>query len=811
MSERVYVDGKFFAVGGTRFAFRGVTYGTFRPRDGDGARFPEPARIRADVAAMAASGFTVLRTYTAPPEDLLEAAAGCGLRVVAGVFYPDWRYLLGSSRRQRQRMESDARREVRDVARRLAGDERVLALSLGNEVPADVVRWFGAASVGRAIDSLADVVHETDDGRLATYANYPTAEYLPLQNLDFFTFNVFLEDQQDFRRYLTRLQTLAGDRPLVLGELGLHAGTTPEEEKLQAEVLDWQLATAVERGVAGTSVFSWTDEWFVGDAPVEGWHFGLTTADREPRPALEVAAAWNSRDVRDVRVDWPSMSVVVCAYNAAATLDECLRHTCALQYPALEVLGVDDGSTDGTAQIAARHPLARLIQIEHAGLSTARNVGYAEASGDVVAYLDSDAYPSPEWPWYLALAFDRPRVGGVGGPNVPPPDDPPSAQAVARSPGGPVHVLLTDDRAEHVPGCNMAFWRTEVLGDLGGFDPIFTSAGDDVDLCWRVLDRGWDIGFHPAALVWHHRRPGVRPYLRQQRGYGRSEALVETRHPDRFTPLGTARWHGRIYDSFAPSLLRQRVYRGAFGSAPYQSVHHRAGYALDLAHQIGVPTAAAAAVTAPLALAHPLLGLPAVAALAFLLVLAVVDLVRVRPPRGLGHPLTFRATVALLHLAQPLVRTLGRARHRTEATRSSADAPTLPAPLQRLDGGTLLLPADRPRPQLAAAMVTLLRRSRHRVQPGTGWEDYDARMPASVLLCADLLTSEHPEGSVQVRLRAVPRHARLAATALAVVVLAGVLPAAAGAALALALVDVALGLIRRRQALHSLAAAAVAA
>jgi hypothetical protein len=57
----------------------------------------------------------------------------------------------------------------------------------------------------------------------------------------------------------------------------------------------------------------------------------------------------------------------------------------------------------------------------------------------------------------------------------------------------------------------------------------------------------------------------------------------------------------------------------------------------------------------------------------------------------------------------------------------------------------------------------------------------------------------------------VPRHARLAATALAVVVLAGVLPAAAGAALALALVDVALGLIRRRQALHSLAAAAVAA
>src|SRR5439155_18420308 len=131
--------------------------------------------------------------------------------------------------------------------------------------------------------------------------------------------------------------------------------------------------------------------------------------------------------------------------------------------------------------------------------------------------------------------------------------------------GGPVHVLVSDDRAEHVPGCNMAFWR-ELLEDVGGFDPVYTAAGDDVDLCWRVLDRSWEIGFHPAALVWHHRRGGLGAYLRQQRGYGRAEALVEARHPDRFGGLGTARWRGRIYDSFAPSFARQRVYRGVYGT-----------------------------------------------------------------------------------------------------------------------------------------------------------------------------------------------------------------------------------------------------
>ncbi len=68
-------------------------------------------------------------------------------------------------------------------------------------------------------------------------------------------FNVFLERREDFRRYLTKLHHLAGDRPLVLGELGIPAGDGPDGERHQADVVDWQLQTAIERGVAGTCVF----------------------------------------------------------------------------------------------------------------------------------------------------------------------------------------------------------------------------------------------------------------------------------------------------------------------------------------------------------------------------------------------------------------------------------------------------------------------------------------------------------------------------------------------------------------------------
>jgi hypothetical protein len=354
--------------------------------------------------------------------------------------------------------------------------------------------------------------------------------------------------------------------------------------------------------------------------------------------------------------------------------------------------------------------------------------------------------------------------------------------------------MLSDTRAEHVPGCNMAFWR-DVLRDVGGFDPAYTIAGDDVDMCWKVLDQEWEIGFHPAALVWHHARSGIRSYVRQQRGYGQAEALVEARHPHRFTGVGTARWRGHIYDSFAPRMLRQRVYRGIFGAAAYQSIYHGNGDGRTMLHQLGVPAATVVLPTAPLALISPILVIPAVVALVFLCGLLIADVVAARPPRRAAAPLLFRSAVAWLSLLQPLARTWGRLRHRSPARRGLAPQSPLPSVVAE-QAGVVVLPEDRPREAMAAAIVARLRSRGVRVEVMSGWADHDARLLGSSLVLGKLLTSRHPVGCVQVRIDRRPRVRWLLAYCAGTLVALLLTPWLAAAVLATAVAEVLRGLWR---------------
>jgi glycosyltransferase involved in cell wall biosynthesis len=539
----------------------------------------------------------------------------------------------------------------------------VLAIAVANEIPVDLIRLHGIDSVGETLSQLVGAVHEADEAMLATYVNFPTTEFLEVDGQDVVCFNVFLEEAAAFRRYVRHLQVVSRDRPLILTEVGLSAGI--HGDRAQARLLDEQLRIIEDTGIAGATVYAWTDEWAVNDEPVEGWNFGITSTDRTPKAALQSVTRWTHRRIEDLRKEWPPMSVIVCAYNEERTLGECLSSLEACTYPDLEVIVCDDGSTDRTLAIAHDFPF-KVLDLPHGGLSRARNAGLDAATGDIVAYLDADAACHPEWPFHLALSMEDPSVVATGGPNLPVRDAGLVERAVALSPGGPTEVLVTDDRAEHVPGCNMAFRRRDLLA-VGGFNVAYTAAGDDVDVCWKLLDAGGEIGFSPAAQIRHHRRATVKGYLKQQRGYGKAERMLAGPHGHRFNGLGQASWRGFIYGGsrILPSLLRPVVYHGRQGAAPFQPVsRHRSSAAADWAGALLPITALAAMAGAPLALGWRWwLLLPALIAL---LVVGYAAAVAAALPIGHNEPkpATIRALVGVLHVLQPFARLWGRIRAR---------------------------------------------------------------------------------------------------------------------------------------------------
>ena len=514
------VDGKYLSRGGVKRVPRGVTYGPFPP-NAAGEAFPDPAQVRADFQLMREAEIDCIRTYWVPPEWFFELAQECGVSLFVDIPWSKHICFLDSPR---------ARSEARQAVRRAADIGRnftnVLGYSIGNEIPTDVIRWHGADRVSAFLGTLAAEVKQVDPEGLVTYANFPPAEYLDLSFLDFATFNVYLHDLETFHRYLLRLQNIVGDMPLVLGELGMD--TIRHGEDAQAAFLGGHLREATLLGLAGTFVFSWTDVWHTGGHLIEDWAFGITRADRTPKPAYQAIASLPPAPA-DMLPDCPRVSVVVCCYNGGRTLTQCLESLQRLRYPNYEVILVNDGSTDDTAAIAARFPEVITIHQENKGLSESRNVGLRAATGRIIAYTDADCFADPDWLSHLVYQLDRTKADAVGGPNISP-DDGWLAACVNASPGQPTHVLESDQVAEHVPGCNMAF-RREALESINGFDPQFLRAGDDVDLCWRLQQAGGWITFAAGAFVWHHRRPTPRTYFRQQSGYGEAEALLRFKHP----------------------------------------------------------------------------------------------------------------------------------------------------------------------------------------------------------------------------------------------------------------------------------------
>ena len=746
---RATLDGKFFRTGAFKFHPKGVTYGPFAPDD-NGECFGSPGSARADFGLILQLGANLLRVYFVPPRWFLDLALEHGLRVLVDV---PWNKHLCFLDEEVSR--EAARQAVRLAAQACRDHPAVFALSLVNEVPADIVRWSGDTAVADFIDELVAVAKAIDPALLCTFGNFPPTEFLRPRNVDFFCFNLYLHERRPFENYLARLQMLADSKPLVLGEVGIDS--IREGPDRQSEILAWKLESAFRAGCAGVVVYSFTDDWFKDGRQIEDWAFGLTTRTRQPKPAFEGVRQQLAIAPYYPLPSSPRVSVVIASYNGAATLKTCLESLLHLNYPDYEIILVDDGSSDPTLLIAGQFPTVRLLRhLRNQGLSAARNTGLEAATGEIIAYTDSDCRADEDWLYYLVGDLLTSRFAGMGGHNFLPPDDAATAACVMVSPGGPAHVMLNDRLAEHIPGCNMIFYRWALIL-IGGFEPIYRKAGDDVDICWRLQQRGYRIGFNPAGFVWHYRRNTIHAYLKQQAGYGEAEAMLERRHPENFNGFGGSRWSGRIYTPAKIGVETRRpiIYHGLFGSGFFQSLYTpNTGLTLLVVTSLEYHVL----VTLPLLVLGavlPYVGTVGNASLLFSLGMCIVagwqaDLPRAKR-RWWARPL-----VALLFFLQPIVR--GWARHRNQlrgqqtplSARENLATLALEGRTERFD--PLLYWSEKGVERMAFLSRVLARLDERGWQnkPDSGWNRYDVEIYGSRWARLELLTaSEYHAGGRQ--------------------------------------------------------------
>ncbi len=763
---RIRAVGKFFFEGERKFFLKGVTYGPFRP-DAEGHYLGTPEQVQRDLVQMRQIGINVVRVYHMPPRWFLDQCAQAGVRVL--ITLPWAKHVEFLSKRAAR---NEITRSVEAAVRANAGHPAVFGYLVGNEISPTMVRWLGVRRVTEFVEHLIRIARAIDKDVLFSYASFPPTEFLLPQNVDFFCFNVYLHDQCDFERYLLRLQNLAEDRPLILGEFGMDTIRHPQEE--QAEMLSWHVDSVVKCGLAGTIFFAWTDEWFTGEQEITDWAFGLVTRAREPKKSFfalrEKLGQDNSALPHRRLPQTPLVSVIVCSYNGAKTLHPCLESLGKLNYPAYEVILVDDGSTDNTPEIAAKFPNVKYIRQTNHGLSHARNTGATAAKGEVFAYTDSDCMVDPDWLYYLIGTLLSGDYAGVGGPNVSPPAQNWIQACVAGAPGGPSHVLLTDTIAEHIPGCNMAWYRW-AFESIGGFDPEYRKAGDDVDFCWRVQQEGHNVAFSPTAIVWHYRRFTLSAFRKQQEGYGEAESMLRFKHLIFFGPTGTAKWRGQIYGTprFSWFISRPIIYHGIFGEGLFQSIYPTPQSEVA-AYLSSVEWFALTIFLFGLGIFLPVLRIVPYLMFGGTLCVAISYMLRARiEPKFDTIPA--RLLVMFLAFAQPLVRGWSRYftwLHFKRTPRAVIRMhEQLPAPAtkgERQRRLTYWSEEGRDRNQLLTSVLSLLEEEGWRYSTDTGWNEWDIQVYGNFWWSIALQTVTEYHGGLKTLTRAALRYRYVATT-----------------------------------------------
>jgi glycosyltransferase involved in cell wall biosynthesis len=225
------------------------------------------------------------------------------------------------------------------------------------------------------------------------------------------------------------------------------------------------------------------------------------------------------------------VSVVIPAYNDERTIGEAVAHSLFQTKGSLqvEVIVVDDGSTDDTAAVAESAG-ATVIRQQNAGPAAARNRGWKSATDRFICFTDSDCIPTAGWVENLLDGFTDSHIGAVAGSyEIANP-----SSWLARW----VHQEIME-RHKRMPALVRAFGSynvaipRHVLKATGGFDPVYRRAsGEDNDLSYRIIKKGWRIAFRPQAKVAHYHPERLWQYLMQQYRHGFWRAKLYKAHPD---------------------------------------------------------------------------------------------------------------------------------------------------------------------------------------------------------------------------------------------------------------------------------------